>query len=371
MGTGPGAPLFSPRPVFSFVCRDAMSLSHHIQLKTLEGGVLSFDCPETVPIIDAAAQAGITIPASCRSGTCGACRGQCESGRFDMPRASDQALPVDARAQGGVLLCQTYPRSDLVLAIDAETARLTAGPPPERQARILANDDIGGQVRRLVLELLPDDAGDLGPGFEPGQFMELEIPGTRMTRAYSLANAPNWDGRLEFLIRLRPDGAFSTWLRDGAKPGGTLTVIGPKGQFGLRPGSLAPRRFIAGGTGLAPMLSMLRWMAEFGETNPSKLYFGVNSQTDLFSLDDLADLAGQLPTLEVIPCLWQPEPGWSGAVGSPADLFARDLALDLERGNPPDAYLCGPPGLVAAVEQAARVAGLPDKNIMAERFLPS
>lgn len=348
-----------------------MSRSHRIQLHTADGGVLSFDCPDSTNIVDAAERAGITIPASCRSGTCGACRGTCRSGTFEMPRASDQALPAADRAAGGVLLCQTFPHSDLDLAIDAEASRLTAGPPPERQARILANDDIGGQVRRLVLELLSDAAGDLGPSFEPGQFMELEIPGTRTTRAYSLANAPNWDGRLEFLIRLRPDGAFSTWLRDGARIDGTLTVIGPKGQFGLRPGSLAPRRFIAGGTGVAPMLSMLRWMAEFGESNPSKLYFGVNAQTDLFALDDLAELAGALPALEVIPCLWQPEPGWSGATGSPADLFARDLALDLQRSITPDAYLCGPPGLISAVEAAARAAGLPDRHVMAERFLPS
>lgn len=348
-----------------------MTLSHRIQLHTLDGGMLSFDCPDTTNIVDAAALAGITLPASCRSGTCGACRGTCRSGDFEMPRATPQALPDDVRAAGGVLLCQTFPRSPLDLAIDAETARLTAGPPPERQARIVANDDIGGQVRRLVLELLPDAAGDLGPGFEPGQFMELEIPGSRITRAYSLANAPNWDGRLEFLIRLRPDGAFSTWLRNGAQVGGTLTVIGPKGQFGLRPGSLAPRRFIAGGTGLAPMLSMLRWMAEFGETNPSKLYFGVNSQADLFALDDLAELAGALPALEVIPCLWQPEPGWAGATGSPATLFAADLTSDLARNIIPDAYLCGPSGLIEAVEAAARAAGLPDRHVMAERFLPS
>ena len=204
--------------------------------------------------------------------------------------------------------------------------------------------------------------------FEPGQFMELEVPGQDIKRAYSLANTGNWEGRLEFLIRLQPGGLFSTWLREQAAVGQTLIVHGPKGAFGLHESGLRPRWFVAGGTGLAPMLSMLRRMAEFQEPHPARLYFGANRAEDLFCQTELEALQAELPQLQVIYCVWKPEDNWQGFCGTPVDALAQDLADAVVL---PDIYLCGPPALIDAAEAAARAKGVPDQQVLSERFLPT
>ncbi|MBL4692214.1 MAG: oxidoreductase, partial [Magnetovibrio sp.] len=195
--------------------------------------------------------------------------------------------------------------------------------------------------------------------------------GTDIRRAYSLANAPNWEGILEFLIRIQPNGKFSTWLDQKATVGGTVRIKGPEGTFVIQNGTLNARRFVAGGTGIAPMLSMLRQMAEFQENNESRLYFGVNTEDDLFCLDEIETLKAAMPNLSVIVCVWKPGPNWQGFTGSPVDAFATDLTVDIAKGQKPEVYLCGPPGLVDATEDSARTIGLPSQNLFCERFLPA
>ncbi|MFC1672522.1 FAD-binding oxidoreductase [Pseudomonadota bacterium] len=348
-----------------------MTAKHTVSLTTKDGGTLSFECGEDQNLVDSAADAGITLPALCKAGNCGACHGTCTSGDYDLKPHSSEALARDARDRGEILMCRTHPKGDMTVSVEADAAHLTAGPVPERTCTIVANDDIGGQVHRLVLEINADENGDLGPSFEPGQYMELEIPGTETRRAYSLANAPNWEGRLEFLIRLQPEGKFSTWLKNDAQVGQTINTKGPEGTFVLQPGSLNARRFVAGGTGVAPMFSMLQQMAEFQEPHDCCLYFGVNTEKDLFALGEIDRLKAQLPNLRVEVCVWKPEGDWDGFTGSPVDAFARDLKEDLAKGTSPIVYLCGPPGLVDATESAAHDQGLSQDNIFCERFLPT
>jgi len=114
------------------------------------------------------------------------------------------------------------------------------------------------------------------------------------------------------------------------------------------------------------MLSMLRQMAEFGEANDCRLYFGVNTRRDLLCLDEIEALKAALPNLKVDVCVWKPEGDWGGFVGSPVDAFTRDLA----EGPAPEVYLCGPPGLVDATEAAAEKHGVPHDQVFCERFLP-
>jgi ferredoxin-NADP reductase len=218
------------------------------------------------------------------------------------------------------------------------------------------------------LRLQPDSSGSQAAEFEPGQYMSLEIPGSGISRAYSIANTPNWTGELEFLIKLQPGGRFSTYLEQEAKIGQRINVRGPSGHFALQAQSLRPRYFIGGGTGLAPLLSMLRHMAEMQEQQPARLYFGVNYETELFCLDILRELTQTLPQLKVELCVWHSEPSWGGFHGTPVGALRRDL----ERGGPaPDLYLCGPPPLIDAATETARSFGISDEHIFSERFLPS
>jgi ferredoxin-NADP reductase len=127
---------------------------------------------------------------------------------------------------------------------------------PVREAVIAAMGPAGTGAVAVTLQLRPDAQAGAGADFVPGQYMELAIPGTTIRRAYSLANLPNWEGRLDFIIRLQPGGAFSTWLGERAAVGDVLNVRGPLGQFVLDESSPRPRCLVGGGCGIAPVLSM-------------------------------------------------------------------------------------------------------------------
>lgn len=347
-----------------------MANSHSIRLITQDEKELSFECATDENLIDAAAKAKITLPAVCHEGNCGACHGHCKDGDYEMKSHSKGALSAADEEHGGILMCRTFPRGNMSIEVPSDLAHITSGPVPEPVCEVLAIDDMGGQVRRLLLKVLPDDNGAVNASFEPGQFMELEIPSSDIRRAYSISNAPNWAGELEFMIRLQPNGKFSTWLLEDAKVGDQLNTKGPEGSFLLHQAGLAPRRFVAGGTGIAPMLSMLRQMAEFQETHQSHLYFGINSEEDLFAVDEIEELKASVPNLSVDICVWKPIGEWQGFVGSPVDAFKRDLVTDMTRGIKPDVYLCGPPGLIDAAEMVAEQLELPHTSLFSERFLP-
>jgi methane monooxygenase component C len=344
------------------------SAEHQITLITGDGENFVFSCAEDETLTVAAGRAGLSVPSVCGQGACGACQGTCEDGDYDLASHSAQALPDALRQQGGILLCRTQPRGALKVSLSAIAAQITAGPPPERLCTVAEVTAQGGGVYLLALDIIPDPEDGIGPLFEPGQFMELQIPETDVWRAYSLANAPNWDGRLEFLIRLQPQGQFSRWLETEAKPGQQILSRGGQGAFAVRQGSLNRRLMVAGGTGLAPFLSILRQMVEFGEDQPTHLIFGVNQQSDLFALELLDDLKAALPSLSVEVCVWKPVEGWAGAVGTPADRLA--ACLQGQEGAGHDLYICGPAPLIDAAEAVAAQAGIPAVQVVAERFLP-
>lgn len=345
-----------------------MTSTHSIRLTTRDGAEVRFDCAEDEAVTAAAARAGLILPTLCGSGGCGTCRASRTSGVAELGPHSATALPDEAAERGEVLLCRTFPRSDLELTAPFGRTHILSGGLPERGAVVTAVERVAAGTVRLSLQLDPHE--DLGSGadFEPGQYMELAVPGTDVRRAYSIASAPNWDGIMDFLIRLQPGGRFSGWLV-GAAVGARLTAFGPAGHFTLQERGMTPRWFVAGGTGLAPMLSMLRRMAEWGEAQETRLFFGVNREDELCADAELSALAAALPNFTVVRCVRQPGASWEGVAGTPVD--ALDTALGDHAGPAPDLYVCGPPAMVEAVKAAAARHGLPDGQVMCESFLPS
>lgn len=340
-------------------------MAYRIEITTRDGAQFGFACEPGQDLLAAASAAGLTLPSQCRRGSCGACHASVSAGDYVCGEHSPDALP--AGRPDAILLCRTLPRSDLRIAAPYDRTKVLTRPVPARAARIAALDTIAPDTLRLELRVEPDDANGCAVEFEAGQFAELELPGGGPRRPYSLANTGNWEGRLEFLIRLRPQGAFSAYLRERARPGDALTAHLPMGGFGLVAGSLRPRWFVAGGTGLAPVLSMLRRMDEYGEPDDARLFFGVNEERELFLLDELERLQAQLPQLRTQLCVWHPRDDWSGFRGTPVD--ALGAALAGAAGQPqPDLYVCGPPALVSGAQAAAAAAGLPVDQFVSERF---
>ncbi|MEV7775035.1 2Fe-2S iron-sulfur cluster binding domain-containing protein [Kitasatospora sp. NPDC086791] len=334
-----------------------------VVLTTADGGRLEFTCAPGSSVLEAAAEAGATLPASCRQGTCGSCHASVTGGAYELGPYSEQALPADERGRGDVLLCRTFPCGPLTAALPYEQSRILYGGIPVREAVITALEPVAQDTVRLELRL----DGETDCQFDPGQFMELQVPGEETKRAYSLADTGNWEGRLEFYVRLREGGRFSSYLARRAAPGDRLTVHGPQGAFGLHETGLRPRWFVAGGTGLAPLLAMVRRMAEWQEPQPARLFLGVNEPHDVFGVRELAAVAAELPGFQYEICVWKPLPGWSGPTGTPADRFA--AALPELGGVAPDVYVCGPPPLVDAVLRAALLGGVPPEQVHRERFL--
>lgn len=341
-------------------------MTFKIQLTTRDGQALHFDCEPEQDLISAAAAVDITLSAQCKQGSCGACHASVSRGDYELGPHHPDALP--AHAKNGILMCRTTPCSDLHVELPYEHDKILFQPAAKRQAEIVALEPVGENTVRLELRLEEDPESGCAVEFEPGQFMELEVPGRKERRAYSLSNTGNWEGRLEFLIRLQPHGLFSGFLRNGAQVGSRLTVHGPMGGFGIQQGSLRARWFVAGGTGLAPMLSMLRRMAEYQEMQEARLFFGVNRESELFALDAIAQLQADLPQLKVDLCVWKPESAWKGFTGTPVDALVQALAT---MQASPDIYVCGPPNLITASEAAAAKFGVPRNQVVSEKFLAS
>jgi NAD(P)H-flavin reductase/ferredoxin len=341
----------------------ANAMSYRIELTTRDGQAFGFACAPGQDVLAAAAAAEITLPSQCRRGSCGACHATVTEGAYSLGEHSADALPSgDPQA---VLLCRTTPSGDLRVAAPYDHTKVLLQPVAVRTARIAVLETIAEDTCRLELLLEPDDANGSAAEFEAGQFVELALPEAGVRRPFSLANTSNWEGRLEFLIRLRPEGEFSAYLRERAQQGDVLTVHGPQGGFGMIADSLRPRWFVAGGTGLAPVLSMLRRMAEYQEMNDARLFFGVNRESELFMLDELDALQAALPQLRVELCVREAADGWRGANGTPVDALAAALA---DAGAAPDLYVCGPPAMVSAAQAVAARSRVPSAQFVSERF---
>src|SRR4029077_3125055 len=143
--------------------------------------------------------------------------------------------------------------------------------------------------------------------FLPGQYVNLQVPGSKETRSYSFSSAPN-QSELSFLIRDVPDGMMSTYMRSKAQPDDFMMVSGPYGSFYLRP-TIRPILMLAGGTGLAPFLSMLLWLRDNPTDQPITLAYGVNTNDDLVELDTLEEIKKSMSTFDYFTCIVDKDSG--------------------------------------------------------------
>ena len=201
-------------------------------------------------------------------------------------------------------------------------------------------------------------------GFLPGQYVNVTVPGTGQHRSYSFSSAPGSD-EATFLIRNLPGGVMSSYLGERAKPGDQVTLTGPMGAFYLRPIE-RNQLWLAGGTGLAPFLSMLEQLAEQGTDQPIKLYYAVTRAADLVELDRVNALAEKIGNVIVVTVLAAEDEAHDRKGFVTDHLSAEDLC-----GGDCDVYLCGPPPMVDAVRSHFDTLGVAPVSFHYEKFNPT
>ena len=321
-----------------------------------EDGVTRFvTCMDDQTVADASYRARINIPLDCRDGACGTCKAFCESGEFELGIYLDDALSPDEFEQGYVLPCVMKPKSDLVLDI-ASTSEVAKTQAATYVGEITEFTRLSPSTVSFAIEIPNRDE----LAFLPGQYVSIAVPGTDERRSYSFSNAPD-DKALTFLVKLTPGGVMSTYLDERAKVGDQLSFTGPNGSFFLREGQ-GPALLLAGGTGLAPILSILRKMRSNG-SRPLHLIYGVNTDEDAVELGTLESLATELGNLTWDYCVADKassavHKGFVTALIEPEHLYGGDVSV----------YLCGPPPMVEGVRKHLEDVGVEPVGFYYERF---
>lgn len=308
-------------------------------------------------ILDAALAQGVPYPHGCRSGNCGACKSRLVQGEVELSPYSEYALTEAERAEGLILACRAVPWSDAAVAwLDVDDVVLH----PQRRlvCRVAGLDDLTHDIKRVRLEILSG-----GPfTFSAGQYASLRFAG-QPPRDYSMANRPD-DAVLEFHIRRMGAGSTSAYVAERLASGDEVIAEGPYGSSWLREKHTGPVVAVAGGSGLAPIKSIVETALASGMRQPIHLYFGARAERDLYLDAHFQALAARHANLRFIPVLSEPVGATSRRVGLVHEVVAADLA-DLDGAK---AYLAGPPPMVEAATALLQSRGIRREDIHADAF---
>jgi benzoate/toluate 1,2-dioxygenase reductase subunit len=333
-------------------------MSYNIALNFEDGVTRFINCNEGETVLDAAYRNQINLPMDCSDGVCGTCKGACQQGSYELgDDYIEEALTEDEAEQGMILTCQMVPSSDCVVSIPAASTLCKTG-----QLETTGTVSEVNLISPSAIELKITADADIA--FLPGQYVNITVPGTSETRAYSFSSLPG-SRELSFLIRNVPGGLMSSWLVGQAKTGDRVTLTGPMGIFYLRPVG-RPVLMLAGGTGLAPFLSMLEHLQASGSSQPVHLIYGVTNKEDLVSVRELEAFAATIDnftfkTVVANPQSAHPRTGYVTNHMEDAPINDGDV----------DVYLCGPPPMVDAVLGYFREEGIEPASFHYERFTPS
>jgi propane monooxygenase reductase subunit len=334
---------------------------HHVRFEPV-GIEIEVDSDQT--ILRAAFEQGVHLMHGCKEGQCASCKSFVLDGEdIELDSYSTFALPEFEREEGQTLLCRAHAYEDLTIELLNYDEEMIQSGLPLRQGtvEVVANEPVTHDMRHLVVRLVePEEIK-----YFPGQYLDFRVPGHDATRSFSMATTPNREGRFEFVIRIYPGGLFSGLLADGIEPGDRLAVEGPFGSFRLREGT-APLLFVGGGAGIAPLLALLRSMAERGIDRPVTFYYGARTRRDLPFEEEFTKLAGQLPGLTFVPALSDSseDDDWDGERGLITDVVSR-RETDL---SGVDAYVCGPPPMVEAAVVTLERLGRTEDRIFYDKF---
>jgi len=328
---------------------------------TLKPGDHSFWMEADEFILDAALREQQALPYGCRTGSCGACMGKVLEGTVVYPQdAVPEGLDARQRAAGQALLCQARPASDLVIEV-REMAALQDIQVKTLPCRVVTRQLLAPDVMRLYLKIPSTERFE----FLAGQYISIIWRNNRR-RDFSLANAPHASDLLELHVRLVAGGQFTSYVFEEMKEKAILRFQGPLGRFFPREESLRPIIMMAGGTGFAPLKSMLEHAFHKNLARPVHLYWGARARRDLY-LNELPETwSEKYSHFRYTPVLSEPEPEdhWPGRTGWVHEAVAADYP-DLSAF---DVYMSGPPAMIDSAKAVFRAQGLPEEQLYYDAF---
>ncbi len=308
---------------------------------------------------------GLFIPSACGGrGTCAYCKVKVHDGGGPLSPTEEPLLSPAEIDQNVRISCQLKVRNDMKIEVPEELFRIK-----EFRATVERITDMTHDLKELRFQLTDPQTIE----FTPGQYIQLETPeypgnAERVYRAYSVSSPPSDDGHVELMVRLVPGGICTTWVFEHLKEGDEVTFTGPYGEFEIQDTD-APMVWIAGGSGMAPFWSMLRHRKDKGLSGKRcRYFFGAVQKRDLFLLDELHALAGELDWFEFIPALSgkADDDEWSGEEGLITEVLDRHMA-DGE-GDDHEAYLCGSPGMIDAAAAVLHSKGITEERTFYDKF---
>jgi Na+-transporting NADH:ubiquinone oxidoreductase subunit F len=315
------------------------------------------------PLLFSLQEEGIFIPSACGGkGTCAYCKVKVLEGGGPVLPTETPYLSASEVEDHVRLSCQVKVRNDLSIEIPEELFLIK-----EFKVKVKSIVDLNPYIKGIILEILSPDEGIT---YRPGQYIQLEIPKYKSSsgpefRAFSMASTPEKTKEVELYVGLVEKGIVSTYIHQYLKEGDELLMRGPFGDFYYRE-SDRDILMIATGTGLAPIMSILRYMRREKIQRNITLFFGTRLEGDLFCIEELKDLAKELPKFSFIPTLSRmPDDSlWKGERGRVTALIEQRIP----DGANLDVYICGNPEMVDSCLEILKAKGIPEGQIYFDKF---
>lgn len=300
----------------------------------------------------------IFVPSACGGkATCGFCKVQVDKGGGDVKPMEEPFLSDEEKSRNVRLSCQVKVTDTIEITIPESMLYAQ-----EYICKVVKIEDLTYDIKLIRLQFIKPDS----MSFKPGQYAQLKVPGLEIIRAYSIASNPKHTDQIELIIRMVPKGKATTYVHKALRLGDKAIVTGPYGDFYLKEDSDKDMICIAGGSGKAPIRSILHFLKDRGMPRKVKYFFGARSKKDLYYTEEFVELAKEFPNFQYIPALSDPLPedNWEGDVGLITDVvdrYSEDLS-DCE------AYLCGSPGMINACINVLDKNKIKSENVFYDKF---
>lgn len=318
----------------------------------------TIDVTETDTLLNTLAKENIYLPSACGGkATCGTCKVTITEGAPEVSPVEAPLLSKQEQENNVRLSCQTKVRTSMKINVLRELLDAK-----EYRGKIEAIEDLTYDIKLVRIRLIEPDTMD----FKPGQYAQIRVPGVEVERAYSIASNPKDNHHIEFIIRLVKGGTATTFVHKALEQNDDIILTGPYGDFFLQEDSDKPIICIAGGSGKAPIRSILSVLKDKGMPREVHYFFGALTQQDLYMTDEFKALEAEFPNFHYIPALSKADddPTWEGERGLITDVVSRHFP-DL---SDHEAYLCGSPGMIDACIGRLTQAKMPEEDIFFDKF---